>query len=301
MAAASPLHLPTVAGPAFAAAVAPPFGPERRFHALGTDVRVLGAGAQRAETEVRRLETLLTRFRPSPVTHLNERGVLESPPAELVAALRHALAVAEATDGLLTPLVLPALSWAGYRDAWPAPARPGAGSAPEVADWRSVSVTDAMIRLPAGAAVDLGGTGKGWIVERCFDLLEGEALLDAGGDLVTRSAETVAIDIDPPGSGEPLQLVLPPGRWGVATSGVVRRAWPGGHHLIDPRTRRPADTRFAQATAVHPDLRRAEAIAKLALLAPDGVAPLREAAVLLAFDGDGAPWRHADDGAWERA
>jgi thiamine biosynthesis lipoprotein len=169
-----------------------------------------------------------------------------------------------------------------------------------VADWRSVSVTDARIRLPAGAAVDLGGTGKGWIVEASFDLLEGEALLDAGGDLVTRSNETVAIDIAPPVHGDPLQLVLPPGRWGVATSGVVRRAWPGGHHLIDPRTGRPADTRFAQATAVHADLRRAEAIAKLALLAPDRPGPLRDAAALVAFDAAGTPWRHGDDGRWER-
>ena len=94
--------------------------------------------------------------------------------------------------------------------------------------------------------------------------------------------------------------MLPPGRWGVATSGVVRRAWPGGHHLIDPRTGRPADTRFAQATAVHADLRRAETIAKLALLAPDGPGPLRDAAVLVAFDAAGTPWRHGDDGRWER-
>ena len=40
---------------------------------------------------VMRLEALLTRFRPSPLTHLNDRGVLDDPPAELVAALRHAL------------------------------------------------------------------------------------------------------------------------------------------------------------------------------------------------------------------
>lgn len=298
---ASPLAASTVGDPPFTAAAAPSFLPERRFQALGTDLRVLGARGDRVEAEVRRLEALLTRFQPSPLTRLNERGLLEHPPAELVAALRHALAVAEATDGLLTPLVLPALERAGYRDSWPAPARPTAGPAPAIGDWRSVSVTDARIRLPDGAAVDLGGTGKGWIVERCFDLLAGEALLDAGGDLVTRSKETVAIDIAPPPHGDPLQLVLPPGRWGVATSGVLRRAWHGGHHLIDPRTGLPADTRFAQATAVHPDLRRAEAIAKLTLLAPDDAEPLRDATMLTAFDADGAPWHRGDDGRWKRA
>ena len=291
----STVHGRLLAGPVHASPL-----PERRFQALGTAVHVLGAGGERTEAAIVRLEAVLTRFRPSPLTRLNERGVLEDPPAELVAALRHALAVADATDGLLTPLVLPALRWAGYRDSWPAPARPTAGPAPAIADWRAVSVTDAVIRLPKGAAVDLGGTGKGWIAERCFDLLTGEALLDAGGDLLSRSDETVAIDLAHPGQGDPLQLLLPPGRWGAATSGVVRRAWQGGHHLIDPRTGRPADTRFVQVTAVHPDLRRAETLAKLALLAPDDAERLRDAAVLIAFDADGTPWRHEEDRRWER-
>jgi len=275
--------------------------PERTFRALGTTLRALGTGGDRVEAEVRRLEAILTRFHPSPLTHLNERGFLVDPPPELAAAVRHALSVAEATDGLLTPLVLPALRWAGYRDPWPAPARPGVGPAPAIADWRAVSVSDAVLRLPEGASIDLGGTGKSWIAERCFHLLTGEALLDAGGDVLSQSERTVAIDVANPYQGEPLQLVLPPGRWGAATSGVVERAWRGGHHLIDPRTHRPADTRFVQATAVHPDLRRAEVVAKLALLAPDDTARLEDAAVLIAFDAAGAPWRHHASGRWERA
>jgi FAD:protein FMN transferase len=291
----STLHDRPLVGPATGCSL-----PERRFQALGTELRVLGVGGDRVEAEVLRLEALLTRFRASPLTHLNERGVLEDPPAELVAAVRHALAVAEASGGLLTPLVLPALRWAGYRDSWPAPARPAEGPAPVVADWREVSVSDTAIGLPEGAAIDLGGTGKSWIAERCFDLFTGEALLDAGGDVITDSKQTVAIDLVHPAQGDALQIVLPPGRWGVATSGVVRRAWRGGHHLIDPRTGRPADTRFVQVTAVHPDLRRAEALAKLALLVPDDAARLWDATVLIAFDADGAPWRHTDDARWER-
>lgn len=273
---------------------------EHTFAALGTEIRVLGRGGDRVETEMRRLENLLTRFHPSPLTRLNESGVLEDPPNELVDALRHALEVARESDGLLTPLVLPALRWAGYRDAWPAPARPGAGPPPRVRDWRDVSVTAAAVSLPEGGEIDLGGTGKGWIAERCFGLLDGEALLDAGGDLISRSRAPVAIDLARPHGGEPLQIVLPPGRWGVATSGVLARRWSEGHHLIDPRTGRPADTRFVQATAVHPDLRRAESVAKLALLDPERAATLSDAAVLIAFDPDGGAWRHRDAGLWER-
>lgn len=274
--------------------------PERSFHALGTEVRVLGRGAAAVEREMRRLESLLTRFRPSPLTALNERGEAVDPPTELVEALQHALAVARETDGLVTPLVLPALRWAGYRASWPSPARPAGGPAPRVGDWRGVAVSATKVRLPPGAEVDLGGTGKGWIAERCFGLLIGGALLDAGGDLICRAPEPVAIDVAHPLGAEPLQLVLPPGRWGVATSGILARSWRGGHHLIDPRTGRPAETRFVQATAVHGDLRRAETVAKLALLAPECREPLADAAVLIAFDPSGAAWRHTDDGRWER-
>lgn len=275
--------------------------PERTFRALGTNMRVLGTGGDRVEAEVLRLEAILTRFHPSPLTQLNERGFLDDPPLELTAAVRHALSVADASDGLLTPLVLPALRWAGYRDPWPGPARPGVGPAPDIADWREVWVSDALLSLPKGSSIDLGGTGKSWIAERCFHLLAGEALLDAGGDVLSHSEQAVAIDVADPYQGQPLQLVLPPGRWGAATSGVVERAWRGGHHLIDPRTHRPADTRFVQATAVHPDLRRAEVVAKLALLAPDDTARLEDAAVLIAFDAAGVPWRHHASGRWERA
>lgn len=293
LAPASPFGRPPHAG-------ADPVPEERSFRTLGTEVRALGRGGDRAEAEMRRLESLLTRFRPSALTALNERGAATRPPAELVSALRHALAVAEETDGLVTPLVLPALRWAGYRDAWPAPARPGVGAPPAVADWRGVSVRDDSIRLPDGAEVDLGGTGKSWIAERCFELLEGEALLDAGGDVISRSAAAVAIDLAHPFGGDALQVVLPAGRWALATSGVVARAWRGGHHLIDPRTARPAETRFVQATAIHPDLRRAEVTAKLALLTPDRTSALLDAAVVVTFDGSGAAWRLGDDGDWSR-
>jgi FAD:protein FMN transferase len=274
--------------------------PELRFRALGTEVRVGGAGAEAAAVELHRLEAILTRFRASALTRLNERGELDPAPPELVAALRHALAVAGQTDGLITPLVLPALRWAGYRHSWPAPALPQPGDPPRTADWRKVRLEGRRIRLPLGAAVDLGGTAKSWIADRCFEHLSGDAVIDAGGDVIARSAGSAAINVARPDGAESLQLLLPPGRWGVATSGVLARAWPGGHHLIDPRSGRPAVTRFVQATAAHPDLRRAEVLAKLALLAPGDGALLDEAVVLVAFEHGSGPWHYRGGGRWVR-
>ena len=53
----------------------------------------------------------------------------------------------------------------------------------------------------------------------------------------------------------------------MATSGTTRRRWDGGHHLIDPRTREPADTGVLQATAVAATGLEAEVLAKAAILA----------------------------------
>jgi thiamine biosynthesis lipoprotein len=270
----------------------------RTLRALGTEVTLEGADVDRAAAELLRLEALLTRFAPSPLTRLNAEGVLLRPPPELVAALRHALDVARRSGGLVTPMVLPALREAGYRDPWPAPARPGSGEPAPLADWRGVHLAKDRIALPFGAEVDLGGTAKSWIAERLSDALGAESLVDAGGDIVVRSGAGTAVDVEDVSGSEPSQLLLPPGRWGVATSSVRRRAWPGGHHLIDPRTARPALTRFVQATVVHPSLCEAEVLAKLALFEALPAAPAA-ANMILAQDAEGVVWRHAPGG-WFR-
>ncbi len=57
---------------------------------------------------------------------------------------------------------------------------------------------------------------------------------------------------------------------GVATSSVVRRRWRRGsvdvHHLIDPRTARPASTDLDSVTTVAPTLWWAEGVAKSAVI-----------------------------------
>jgi len=57
---------------------------------------------------------------------------------------------------------------------------------------------------------------------------------------------------------------------GVATSGIDHRNWTKGgnaqHHLIDPRTGRPAKTDLVAVTVVAPDLLIAERIALSAMV-----------------------------------
>jgi thiamine biosynthesis lipoprotein len=52
----------------------------------------------------------------------------------------------------------------------------------------------------------------------------------------------------------------------VATSSITARRWAGGHHLINPRTARPADTDLLSVTALAPTVVQAEVAAKVALI-----------------------------------
>ncbi len=256
------------------------------LRAMGTEVRIEGRGAEDAAGEILRLEAMLTRFAPSPLTRLNEEGCLRDPPPDLVAALRHALAVADLTGGLVTPTVLDALEHAGYRRSWPAVDPPLPGPPPMVPATAGIEVNEGRIGLPAGVRLDLGGTAKSWIAERAARLMPGEAVLDAGGDVLIRRRRPSPVEVVDPLGGEPLTLVIPPGRWGVATSSVMRRAWAGAHHLIDPRTGLPSRAPWLQATAVAKTVTWAEVTSKLLLLGeqPPGVA------MTVAFDADGRAW-----------
>lgn len=256
--------------------------------ALGTEIRVMGHGGLSALEEVRRLEAILTRFRPSPLCQLNSTGFLQSPPPELVAALRHALDVAQQTQGTVVPTLLGALEQAGYSQARGVhlPVEPIQTAEPQA--WQRIELSPDRIQLPQGLQLDLGGTAKTWIAEQASRLLQGDFMLDAGGDIVFSQSAPFSVAVEHPAGSDPLYLHLPAGRWGVATSSLLKRAWKGGHHLIDPRTARPAQTCFVQATALARSATQAEVLTKLALLDPSQLSP---EARILAFDSSFQPFQ----------
>ncbi|MCL6633519.1 MAG: FAD:protein FMN transferase [Alicyclobacillus herbarius] len=133
------------------------------------------------------------------------------------------------------------------------------------------------VRVLPGWKLDLGGIGKGWIVERAADFLRAAGLrqfvVSAGGDMVC--AETKAgipwrIRIDDPLGGAAPVLTLSVENLAVATSGTYQRRWRQGgrevHHILNPRTGRPAETDVVSCTVLHPRLVAAEVLAKTALI-----------------------------------
>ncbi|HEY6379881.1 MAG TPA: FAD:protein FMN transferase [Candidatus Dormibacteraeota bacterium] len=232
--------------------------------AVGPDLEAVS----QVVAEVYAFEARLTRFDArSELSRFNACAGPTTPVSPLLEALlRAALAAAELSDGIVNAAVLPALVAAGYdRTIELVRARDhGADAAratvpvppPPLAE--VLEVGRGWARLRRGNAVDLGGVGKGWLADRLAERLT-NAVVNLGGDLR-------ALGDGPEGLGWTIGLCnggsVAVRDAGAATSGVGGRRWRGGHHLIDPRTGRPAATDVAAVSVVAIDALRAEVLAK---------------------------------------
>jgi thiamine biosynthesis lipoprotein len=146
------------------------------------------------------------------------------------------------------------------------------------------STRGAAVERRPGVRFDLGGVAKGWLADRALAITPGRsALVDGDGDIAIRVApgDRWGIGIGDPREPGTLLGALDLGaggdvarEWGIATSGTSVHRWAhaGGHahHLIDPRTRRPAGTDVIQATVLADTARAAEVFAKTAVIAGTG-------------------------------
>lgn len=243
------------------------------------------------EQRVRALEALWSRFRPqSELCRLNAAAGAPSPVSpETCRVLRHAVEGHQLTDGIFEPRVIDALEAAGYgasHETLDADRGPLVGAVP-VGPWPALSwlplavdIDDAALRatLPIGERWDLGGIGKGFAADLITEDLAAAGvdsiMVNLGGDIrVFGEAPgapcwTVQFD-DPfrPGCviGD-VHLV----EGGVATSSRAKRRWVhdgrSQHHVVDPRTGRPAETDLVAVTVVAATTWWAEVLAKSALV-----------------------------------
>lgn len=267
-------------------------------------------------------ERCLSRFREdselSLLNHSDGRWMRVSP--TMWEVLRAALLAAQLSEGLVVPTVLPALEAAGYDRPFEELLR----GTPEAADEDEVETREVgswpwaaiqldlkrrMVKLPEGVRLDLGGIAKGWAADQAVRRLKpyGPALVDAGGDIAVSgpmaNGEPWPIGVADPRSAPrsvledpPLLGILRVARGGVATSGRDVRRWRRGaeeqHHLIDPRTGRPARTDVLAVTVVAPTAYEAEIAAKVVFLrgSREGVAWLEErpgfAGLIVRHDGE---------------
>jgi thiamine biosynthesis lipoprotein len=241
------------------------------FQAMGVEVTVEGA-TSKALMDIADLfgewERTFTRFAPdSELSQVNANPDSTVVVSETFARVtRVTLAAWKATGGLVDPTLACAIESAGYdcdldllrRDDPRPPGAPSPGRAAEV------RIAGRLLQRPPGVRLDLAGVVKAIVVDQSLRMLPDEGFVAAGGDVATRGPATVGL----PGGGSITLL-----HGGLATSGIKARSWQRGgglqHHLIDPRTGRPAHSRWHIVTVAAASCLGADVAAKAAFLLSD--------------------------------
>jgi FAD:protein FMN transferase len=286
------------------------------FRALGTSVLVattepeaLPAARVAVEAELDAIDAACSRFRAdSELTAVNRaagRAVVVSP--LLLEALQTAVTAARATDGLVDPTVGRTLRLAGYDATFSVvAARDGASFRARfepAPGWCAIELDGGRraVRVPAGVELDLGATAKALATDRAA---RAAAAAAGCGALVSVGGDVAVAGVPPPG-GWPIGLAADhaappePGSavairdGGVATSSTTVRQWRSGasllHHVVDPRTGRPAETPWhyvsvAGASCVAANVASTAAVV-LGEAAPSWLAERRLPARLVRVDG----------------
>lgn len=230
-----------------------------------TDLGKLDAARTVVDRVLHQVEMAASRFRPDgEILHLTagDDGTIEV--SEMLARLlAKALEAAELSDGCVDPTVGDALMAIGYdrdirlvlKDG--APARAVVNALP---DWRALELDGNRLRMPRAARLDLGATAKAVAADECAqavaETLDTGVLVSLGGDIATAGPgpeggwQVLVQD----GPDEPASRVgLEPGT-ALATSSTIRRSWRRGeeqvHHIVDPRTGRPAQSTWRTVSVV---------------------------------------------------
>lgn len=267
----------SAAGPELVGVEACLMGGRVSVHLLDTgDRAALEAAAGRVLDRIEAWAARLTRFSgTSELSRLNAAAGSHVPVGPTLAAVLDWARMAEArTDGLVDVALLDA------RLASETGARAG-GPLAATRRWSlDRGRRGVIVRREPGVRFDLGGVGKGWLADRALDIAPARsALVDGDGDIAVRVApgDRWAIGIADPRTADTALGALELAndgdvsrRWGVATSGTSVHRWSGAdgdaHHIIDPRTSRPATSDVVQATVLAGTAREAEAWAKVAVI-----------------------------------
>ena len=234
---------------------------EKNHVAMGTVVRIaLYAEEGEADelfalaaAEIEAIDSSLSRYRStSAVGRLNGAGsVREAPGLRFV--VERCLYWSRRTGGAYDPTVGPLTELWNFPEAAAPPESALVDSARALVDFRRLKAGPSGIALTGpGMRVDLGGSAKGYAVDRAVEALRGAGveagLLEAGGDIrywgVKPDGRDWRLGLLHPRERERYLVAEEVGLPALATSGDYERAFEFEgkryHHLLDPATGYPA-------------------------------------------------------------
>ena len=219
-----------------------------------TDPRLLTPARAIVDAELAAVERAASRFRED--SELRRVGQAHGRPvrvsARFAGLVAVALAAAERTGGDVDPTVGGPLRELGYdRDlARVTNVGPATITIRSTVDWRRVRLDGRLLTVPDGVELDLGATAKAYAADRCARLVADRyptgVLVSLGGDLATAGTAPTGgwrVTVQDTPDDPPCTVTLPSGA-ALATSSTAHRTWRRGeavlHHVLDPRTCRPA-------------------------------------------------------------
>ena len=289
------------------------------WNAIGTTIRVVVTDPSKVSAarailteDLAALDEACSRFRgDSELIRLEASAGRPTRVSPLLAgAIRAALRGAQLTDGDLDPTLGRAMETLGYdHDFASLPVQGGAirVTVRHVPQWRQIELdeTTDTLTVPAGVRLDLGATAKAWAADRSAQRIAQAlgcgVLVSLGGDIA------IAGDVPPDGwpirvqdvTGDPLVPAEGPSgliairAGGLATSSTTSRKWQQGgdlmHHILDPRTGRPAASKWRTVSVAAGSALDANIASTTAIIrgerAPGWLAQLGLPARLVAVDG----------------
>ena len=211
-----------------------------------------------------RIDSDLTRFNLAPA------GTFVALPARIMTVMRHALDVADLSDGAFDPAILSAV------ELWGFGARAVPAGLPDVSDmpnsrWRDLAWQAEGLIKPVDVRIDLCAIAKGYAVDCLMELLKAEpgvcsALVEVGGELkgwgVQPDGLPFWVEIETPVKAATVAALCD---MAVATSGEQVRSFVHDgqvhSHIIDSRTQAPTRSGIVSVTVFDHECWRADALA----------------------------------------
>ena len=250
-------------------------GSTLEIRAIGSDAAALDVALDAAVAEMRRVEDLMTDWRPSPLEDLNAAAG-QGPklvPREIADVVQLSLEVSALTDGAFD------ITFASVGKLWDFKAKPpripadeDIARALEFVGYARVKVDlkASTVDLPKGMRLGLGGIAQGYGADCAMAVLMSHgvqnAIVNVSGDLKvlgTKFGKPWEIAIVHPRDKERVIAVVPLSNTCLETSGDYERCFvldgKRYHHILDPHTGRPSEGCMS-ATVIAPDAALADAL-----------------------------------------
>ena len=260
--------------------------------------------------QLRAVDLACSRFRPdSELMKLNHAGGAPRRVGPLLwDALVAAVETASTTGGLVDPTIGKAMRLAGYDRTFSRLAlRDGSlvvANFIPCGRWAEIELDSGSrtVRLPAGVELDLGASAKALTADRVAreisESTDVPVLVSLGGDIAVAGGApeggwviALAEDHSLPPEQVPTRVSIASG--GLASSGIRVRRWRTAsgeqHHILDPRTGRPARSRWTTVTVAAASCLDANAASTAAIVlgdrAPEWLSTRGLPSRLVHFDG----------------